>query len=67
MMTEQPHIAQTFDREMDSLMATLVTMSRLVEAALTDSAAALERLDTTAAERLIAPMPPSTRWMNRST
>ncbi|MBP9181507.1 MAG: phosphate signaling complex protein PhoU [Fuscovulum sp.] len=54
MMTEPPHIAQTFDREMDSLMATLVTMSRLVEAALTDSAAALERLDTTAAERLIA-------------
>ena len=53
-MTDTPHIAPTFDREMEALLAQLVLMSGLVERALTDSADALEKLDTGAAERLIA-------------
>jgi phosphate transport system protein len=54
MMTDTPHIAPTFDREMEALLAQLVLMSGLVERALTDSADALEKLDTGAAEKLIA-------------
>ena len=54
MTTDTPHIAPTFDREMEALLARLVLMSGLVERALTDSAAALEKLDTAAAEAVIA-------------
>jgi phosphate transport system protein len=54
MTPDTPHIAPTFDREMEALLAQLVLMSGLVERALTESAAALEKMDTAAAERLIA-------------
>ncbi|MEZ5798882.1 MAG: phosphate signaling complex protein PhoU [Paracoccaceae bacterium] len=52
-MTETPHIASSFDREIEALLARLVLMSGLVETALTDSAAALESLDTAAATRIV--------------
>jgi phosphate transport system protein len=54
MTPDTPHIAPTFDREMEALLAQLVLMSGLVERALTESAAALEKMDTAAAERLIS-------------
>jgi phosphate transport system protein len=54
MTPDTPHIAPTFDREMEALLAQLVLMSGLVERALTESADALEKMDTAAAERLIA-------------
>ena len=54
MTTDTPHIAPTFDREIEALLAQLVLMSGLVERALVDSATALEAQDTAAAERLIA-------------
>ena len=53
-MTQVPHIAPSFDRDLDALLAKLVRMSGLVETALTQSADALEQLDVVAAERLIA-------------
>lgn len=54
MTTDTPHIAPSFDREIEALLARLVLMSGLVERALVDSAAALEAQDIAAAEKLIA-------------
>lgn len=53
-MTNENHIVSGFDRDLRALQALLVRMSGLVEAALVKSATALEKMDQTAADEVIA-------------
>ena len=53
-MPNATHIASAFDRDLESIQATIMKMGGLVEAALLDAAEALERRDTDLAEKVRA-------------
>jgi phosphate transport system protein len=52
MSTEKPHIVSAFDRDLESVQAMIMRMGGLVEAALLESAEALETRDEELAERV---------------
>ncbi len=51
-MNNDPHIARAFDRDLEAVQALVLRMGGLVEAGLSDAAAALETRDDTLAERV---------------
>ena len=53
-MQSDPHIARAFDRDLEAIQALVLTMGGLVEAALSDAAAALETRDDALAEQVRA-------------
>ncbi|KAF0115882.1 MAG: phosphate transport system protein [Rhodobacteraceae bacterium] len=54
MTDSEQHILSAFDRDLEALQAHFLKLSGLTEQAMTDAAKALEALDITAAERVIA-------------
>ncbi|MFV0493216.1 MAG: phosphate signaling complex protein PhoU [Pseudorhodobacter sp.] len=51
-MTNEPHIASAFDRDLEAIQAMMLKMGGLVESALLDAAQALETRDDDLAERV---------------
>ena len=51
-MNNDPHIARAFDRDLEAIQALIMKMGGLVEAAILDSASALESRDDELAERV---------------
>ena len=54
MAENELHILSAFDRDLEALQAHFLKLSGLTEQAMTDAAKALENLDVTAADRVIA-------------
>ncbi len=53
-MTNEPHIARAFDRDLEAIQALVMKMGGLVEAALSDAVTALEMRDDALAEQVRA-------------